>query len=257
MVHDIQTAGMWKRISAALLDAVIFIVVMEALILLFSAALGFNTYLEKMDALEAKHFAASGIETALTQSEYDKLPEAEQEQYRLKVEVANRAYQNDPEVIEVYGKIVSVSWMMITFPILITFLILEFAIPLIFKNGQTVGKKVFGIAIMRIDCIKITPFMTFTRGMLGKCTFGTLIPIYLAMLVVFNMLGPVGVLACAALLIAQIIMFFLTKYHTPIHDKLAVTVAVDMNSQMIFDTPEERDEYFKRLSAENTDVNNH
>lgn len=256
MIHDIQKAGMWKRISAALLDAVIFIVVMEALILLFSAVLGFNTYLERMDALEAKHLAASGIEAELTQSEYDALPEAEQEQYRLKVEAANRAYQSDPEVVEIYGKIVSIIWMMVTFPILIAFLILEFAVPLIFKNGQTIGKKVFGIAVMRIDGIKITPFMTFTRGMLGKCTFGTLVPIYLVMMFIFGigMIGTVGIAACAALIIAQAIMFFMTKYHTPIHDKLAITVAVDMSSQMIFDTTEDREAYFERISAESHDT---
>ena len=172
-----------------------------------------------------------------------------------KVEAVNKAYQSDPEVIEVYAKIVSVVWMMITFPILISFLILEFAVPLIFKNGQTVGKKVFGIAVMRADGIKITPFMTFVRGILGKCTFGMLVPIYLIMMVLLNMLGLLGILACAALLIAQVIMFFITKYHTPIHDKLAITIAVDMNAQIIFDTPEDRDEYFKRVSAESFGTN--
>jgi len=40
MIQDIQKASMWKRISAALLDAVIFVILMEALILLFSAMLG-------------------------------------------------------------------------------------------------------------------------------------------------------------------------------------------------------------------------
>lgn len=254
MIHDIQKASMWKRISAALLDLVIFIVVMEALILLFSAALGFNAYLERMDALEEKHLAEHGIEAELTQSEYDKLSEAEQETYRNKVEAANKAYQYDPEVIEVYGKIVSISWMMVTFPVLIAFLILELVVPLLFKNGQTFGKKVFKIAVMRIDGIRVTPFMTFTRGILGKCTFGTLVPVYLVMMVIFGMLGSVGVIACGALVIAQIILFFFTKYHTPIHDKLAITIAVDMSTQMIFDSHEEREAYFKRLSAENADV---
>lgn len=254
MIHDIQKAGMWKRISAALLDTVIFIVVMEALILLFSAVSGFSTYLERMDALEEKYFTQYGIEAELTQSEYDELSAAEQEEYRIKVEAANKAYQSDPEVVEVYGKIISLSWMMVTFPILIAFLILELAIPLIFKNGQTFGKKVFGIAIMRFDGIKITPFMTFARGILGKCTFGTLVPIYLVMMFIFGMLGTVGIIACAALLIAQVIMFFVTKYHTPIHDKLAMTIAVDMTSQIIFDTPEDRDEYYKRIFAESTDT---
>ena len=254
MIHDIQKASMWKRISAALLDAVIFVILMEALILLFSAALGFNTYLERMDTLEERYLAEHGIEAELTQSEYDKLTAAEQEAYRNKVEAANRAYQNDPEVEEIYGKIISVSWMMITFPVLIAFLILELAVPLFFKNGQTFGKKVFKIAVMRVDGIKVTPFMVFARGILGKCTFGTLVPVYLVMMVIFGMLGTVGVVAFGALLIAQIVLFFFSKYHTPIHDKLAVTITVDMSTQMIFDSPEDRDAYFKRLSAESTDV---
>lgn len=254
MIQDIQKASMWKRISAALLDAVIFVILMEALILLFSAILGFNTYLERMDTLEAKYLAEYGIEDELSQAEYDKLSEAEQEAYRNKAEAANRAYQNDPEVIEIYGKIISISWMMVTFPVLFAFLILELLVPLLFKNGQTFGKKVFKIAVMRIDGIKVTPFMTFARGILGKCTFETLVPVYLIMMVIFGMLGTVGVVACGALLIAQIILFFFSKYHTPIHDKLAVTIAVDMSTQMIFDSPEDRDAYFKRIAAESADV---
>ena len=245
---------MWKRISAALLDAVILIVVMEAFILLFSWATGFNTHLTKMNNLEQEYLAKYGIEKELTQKEYDELSESDQEEYRIRAEAANEAYQKDPEVNETYMKIISCVWTMITFPVLFSFLILEFAVPFIFKNGQTIGKKVFGIAIMRIDGIKITPFMLFARGMLGKCTFGTLVPIYLVMMVVLGMLGIPGIIAFIALILAQIIMFFVTKYHTPIHDKLSMTVAVDMTTQMIFDTPEEKEEYFKRISAENADI---
>jgi Tfp pilus assembly protein PilO len=52
MIKDIQKAGMWKRISAALLDIVVLIIIAEAFILLFSWMTGFSDHLKKYDALE-------------------------------------------------------------------------------------------------------------------------------------------------------------------------------------------------------------
>ena len=245
---------MWKRISAGLLDAVALILVMEALFLLFSAAFGFNTYLERMDALEEKYYKEYDIETLLTDEQYNALTKEEQDAYLKKLQDADKAYQNDPEVVQVYAKILSLSLMITTFSILIAFLVLEFALPLIFKNGQTLGKKVFGIAVMRVDGIKITPFMTFARGILGKCTIGTLVPVYLIIMVVFGYMGLVGIVAFVGLLLFQLVMFITTKYHTPIHDKLAMTIAVDMNTQMIFDSVEEKEAYLKRITAERVDT---
>ena len=70
------------------------------------------------------------------------------------------------------------------------------------------------------------------------------------MMVVFGIVGIVGILFLAALLIAQVVLFFGTKYHTPIHDKFAQTLTVDMASQRIFDSVEEMLEYQKKLAAE-------
>ena len=106
---------------------------------------------------------------------------------------------------------------------------------------------------MRIDGVKVTPVMVFARGILGKCTIGVLVPIYLLMMIIFGMLGSVGVAVLAILLIAQVVMFFGTKYHTPIHDKFAQTITVDMASQRIFDSVEEMLEYQKRLAAEDAE----
>jgi uncharacterized RDD family membrane protein YckC len=166
------------------------------------------------------------------------------------VEAANRAYQSDPEVAQVFGKLYSLAVMIATISILFAFVVLEFVVPLFLKNGQTIGKKIFGVAVMRIDGVKVTPVMVFARGILGKCTIGTLVPIYLLMMVIFGIVGIVGVVVLAALLIAQVVLFFGTKHHTPIHDKFAQTVTVDMASQMIFDSVEEMLEYQKRIAAE-------
>ena len=253
MIHDLQRAGMWKRISAALLDVLILVVLIEGLVLLFMTVFGFEEYMERKSALEDKYFAEYGIDQDMTAEEYNALSEEEKAAYDAKVEAANKAYQSDAEVSEVYSKLFSLALMIATLSILFSFLILEFTVPLLLKNGQTLGKKIFGIAVMRIDGVKVTPVMVFARGILGKCTVGTLVPIYLLMMVIFGIMNIVGVVALGGLLLLQVILFFGTKNHTPIHDLFAQTITVDMASQLIFDSPEDMLAYKKRISEENAE----
>lgn len=253
MIHDLQRAGMWKRISAALLDVIILVVLVEGLVLLLMTVFGFEDYTERKDALEEKYFAEYGIDRNMTAEDYNALSEEGKAAYRAKVEAANKAYQSDAEVSEVYSKLFSLALMIATLSILFSFLILEFTVPLLLKNGQTIGKKVFGVAVMRIDGVKVTPVMVFARGILGKCTVGTLVPIYLIMMVIFGIMNIVGVVALGGLLLLQAILFFGTRNHTPIHDLFAQTITVDMASQLIFDSPEDMLAYKKRISEENAE----
>jgi uncharacterized RDD family membrane protein YckC len=244
---------MWKRISAALLDVIILVVLVEGLVLLLMTVFGFEDYTERKDALEEKYFAEYGIDRNMTAEDYNALSEEGKAAYRAKVEAANKAYQSDAEVSEVYSKLFSLALMIATLSILFSFLILEFTVPLLLKNGQTIGKKVFGVAVMRIDGVKVTPVMVFARGILGKCTVGTLVPIYLIMMVIFGIMNIVGVVAFGGLLLLQAILFFGTRNHTPIHDLFAQTITVDMASQLIFDSPEDMLAYKKRISEENAE----
>lgn len=253
MIHDLQRAGMWKRISAALLDVIILVVLVEGLVLLLMTVFGFEDYTERKDALEEKYFAEYGIDRNMTAEDYNALSEEGKAAYRAKVEAANKAYQSDAEVSEVYSKLFSLALMIATLSILFSFLILEFTVPLLLKNGQTIGKKVFGVAVMRIDGVKVTPVMVFARGILGKCTVGTLVPIYLIMMVIFGIMNIVGVVAFGGLLLLQAILLFGTRNHTPIHDLFAQTITVDMASQLIFDSPEDMLAYKKRISEENAE----
>ena len=50
--------------------------------------------------------------------------------------------------------------------------------------------------------------------------------------------------------VAQFVLFFATRKHSLIHDLLADTVAVDMASQMIFNTTDELVAYKAKLQAE-------
>ena len=140
---------------------------------------------------------------------------------------------------------------------MVAFLLLEFLVPLLFGNGQTLGKKVFGIAVMREDGVKLSPVLLFARTILGKYTLETMIPVFILIMIYLNLMGMSGTLAIVGLLIAQLILIIVTKAHTPIHDKLAHTVAVDMASQMIFDTPEDLLAYKKRIHAQQVESETH
>lgn len=130
-------------------------------------------------------------------------------------------------------------FMTISLGILLSYLILEFILPIILKNGQTVGKKVFGICLVRPNCVKITTLSLFARTILGKYAIETMFPTLLIFLFFGGVLGKLAIVLLAALLLLNIILFFALKNRTPIHDILAGTVAVDMRIQMIFQSEEE------------------
>ena len=242
-VYDFQKANMWKRISAALCDFILIAILIVGMAFLLSAVLGYDGYKTKFDELKDSYVEKYDID--LTKN-YDSLNEEE----RAKYDAANEEFMNDSNAIYLNGMIVNLNFIIVIFSVLIAYLVLEFIVPLIFKNGQTVGKKIFGIAVMRVDGVKISPLLLFARTVLGKCTVETLLPMLLLIMVFLGAMGIVGTVVIAGMLIAQIVLLIVTKARTPIHDVLAHTVTVDYASQLIFDTPEDMIAYKKRIHAE-------
>ena len=249
-MYDLQKANMWKRMSAALFDFIMLGIVAVGLALLLSVLLGYETYSDRLNTLTAQYEAEYGLDFDITAEEYEALSEEKKQAYAA----ADEAYGSDPEVSSAYGMIVSLSLLITTFAILLAYLLLEFLVPLLLGNGQTLGKKIFGVGVMREDGVKLPHLLLFARTVLGKYTVGTMIPVYIVIMVYFNMMGVFGTVIIGALLLVQAILFFGTKAHTPIHDKLAHTVTVDIASQMIFDSPEALLEYKKRIHAEEAET---
>ena len=243
---DLQRAGMWKRLSAALFDSIILFTVIVGMALLLSSVLHYDQYVSRMNELEQQYGEEFGVDLNITLEELKALSEEERQVY----EAADAAYSQDPDVIYTYNMMLSLAVVIITFAILLGYLILEFLVPLLLKNGQTLGKKLFGIGVMRVDSVRLPSVLLFARTVLGKFTIGTMIPVYMVIMIVFGRLGMFGTVLIGALLLVQAILFFGTHEHTPIHDKLAGTVTVDLASQMIFDSPEALLEYKKRIHAE-------
>ena len=92
--------------------------------------------------------------------------------------------------------------------------------------------------------------MMFVRTVLGKYTLETMIPVLIIIMLLFQMVGLMGTIVIGFILLLQVILLIVTRTNSAIHDMIACTVAVDMASQMIFDSPEALLEYKKRISAE-------
>ncbi|MDE5548278.1 MAG: RDD family protein [Clostridia bacterium] len=138
-----------------------------------------------------------------------------------------------------YKYVYSMLFMMVSIGILLAYIVLEFVIPIILKNGQTVGKKVFEICLVRPDCVKINNLSLFARTILGKYAIETMFPVLLVFLFIFGGLGVLAIILFAALVLLNVIVFFATKNRTPIHDLLASTVVADKKLQMIYESEEE------------------
>ena len=232
MITDLQRASMLKRISAWLLDAILLVITATLMALLLSAALGYDKYGDALDARYAYYEAEYGVSRQITQAEVDAMTDAQ----RANLQAASEALARDEEANAAYNMMVQLMILITSISIFLAYLITEFAVPMCLKNGQTIGKKVFGIAVMRSDSVRVNGVCLFIRTVLGKYTIETMIPVMLLLMLYFGAIGVTGLLIAGAVLLTGAALLLFTREHTPIHDKLANTVTVDLASQMIFDT---------------------
>ena len=80
-----------------------------------------------------------------------------------------------------------------------------------------------------------------------------MVPLLILIGIGFSLVDITGVIVMAIIVITNIAMIIATRTNSPIHDMLANTVAVDMASQLIFNTPEEVLAYKQRVHAEMVD----
>lgn len=246
MIFDLQKASMWKRFSAFLFDFILLVIAAAGVAFLLSAVLGYDKHNSALNEAYARYESEYGVVFDISQEEYMQLTEEKQE-------IWNEAYQaliQDKDAMYSYNMLINLTLVISTLAILSAYLILEFFVPVRFGNGQTLGKKIFGVAVMRTDGVKVTAPLLFIRTILGKFTIETMIPVLIGIMIFFNMIGIVGMLILGLILLLQVILMIATHTNSCIHDVLAKTVTVDMASQLIFETEEELVAYKNKVHAE-------
>lgn len=247
MIYDIQKAGILKRISAWLLDFIVLLIVITGCTAVLSYVLQYDSCSDRLLAYYDKYETQYNTSFDLTQEEYNALSEEAAKNY----DDAYAALIADEEAMYTYNMLINLTLIMISVGILLGYVIAEFLVPLLLKNGQTLGKKVFGIAVMRTNGVQMSTVSLFIRTFLGKYTIETMIPVLMVIMLLFNTIGIVGTAVIFGILVLQLILVIVTKTNSAIHDILADTVTVDLASQMIFRTEEELLEYKKKVAAEN------
>lgn len=245
-MYDLQKAAITKRISAFLLDIIAFSIAAVGFILLITTVVGYDAQIEKYEAHYERYEQEYGIDRDITEEEFKSLTEEEQKKY----EEAREKFKKDEAVFRDYQILINLTLISVSIGLFLAFMLLEFAVPLFLRNGQTLGKKVFAIGVMRVDGVRVSPAIVFIRGILGKYTIETMVPLSLGFMIVLGQMGIVGIAVLFLLLVLEIALLICTKTNSLIHDALSQTVTVDLASQMIFDTTEEMIEYKKRIHAE-------
>ena len=179
MEYDFQRASFIKRLPAWILDAILLVTLASGLLSLWSMVFNVTPPMEELTTIQQAYEQQYGGKLSYTTEEYEKMTAEEKaaaDEISIKID---EALTQDERAVKLLETIATYVFAMLSLSITCAYLILEFIVPLLLKNGQTLGKKCFGVALMRKDGIKVTPFMMFVRSVLGKATIETMIPVFL------------------------------------------------------------------------------
>ena len=246
MIYDLQRASMWKRISAFLFDGILLAIVAVLFGCVLSGVTGYDNYNHTLDEAQARYGEMYGVNFDLSLSEYDAMTAGEREN----LNAAYAALGTDEEAIRAYNMVISLTLLITSLGLLFSFVLMEMVLPMKLGNGQTLGKKVFGVALMRTEGIRVNGVCLFIRTILGKYTIETMVPVLLVLMIFLGSLGIVGTVIIGLILLLQLGLLVFSSNRSLIHDYLATTVAVDLGSQLIFDTKEDLIAYKQKVHAQ-------
>lgn len=246
MANDLQKADLWKRFSAWLFDAVLMLTLAVGAGMLLSGWLGFETHSDTLEAEYARYEALYDVSFDISEADYMAMTEEARQNY----DAAYQALIEDQQAMYHYNMVINLMLVIVSGGLLAAVLIWEFFLPLLFGNGQTLGKKLFGLGLVRKDGVQLNNLQLFTRTLLGKYTIDTMIPAAVLLMLFWGSLNLTGTLVLLGLLLGQIFCVALSKTNSAIHDLLAGTVVVDITSQHIFRSTEDLIAYQKKVAAE-------
>ena len=246
MGNDLQKAGMWKRIAAWMFDGILLSVLVVGFAFLLSNLLGYDAYGDTLDAAYARYETEYSVVFDITQEAYEAMSDAERQNY----DAAYAALIADEEAMHAYNMMLSLTLVITSGGFLMGIMLWEFIIPYWLGNGQTLGKKIFGLCLIRNDGVRMNTMQLFVRTLLGKFTIETMIPVCILMMLFWGTIDLTGTIILLGLLLCQCLCIGLTRTNSAIHDLLAGTVVVDMTSQTIFPSTEDLIAYQKQVAAE-------
>lgn len=240
-MYEFQKASIPKRIAAWLIDTVLLLTLALGFNFLMSLITGYDSYSERLDAVYDRYEQEYNTDFDLLPDtdEFEALDEAAKARY----EIAVKKLSEDEEANALYNKVMTLIILNVTVSVLIATLIIEFVVPILFGNGMTVGKKLFGLSVIKTDIVKVTTFQLLVRAILGKYTIEIMLPTLIIIMVYFGNLGIIGLGVLLLLGLIQLVLIIATRKNQPIHDLISECCVADYLSQSVFATEEEREKY--------------
>lgn len=270
MSFSLQKANFWKRVSAYIFDMLIAVMLAVAFAGVFSILFGYTSHAEKMQSLQRDYYIQYGLQIPVSAEVYDTLSAEEKNNYittedyeqlseekKAVYEEVSKEIASDPEMQALQSKMFTLSFAIVSLGVFCSHFLWYFLLPLFFKNGQTLGKKCFGLAVIRTNGVKTSTPVLFVRSMLGLYTMETMAPLLFVWMILFGSLGYVGIITILGIFLLQIFVMIKTPTNSCIHDLLSDTVVVDFASQQIFDSQEDLIAWQQEqaaLEAQNTEV---
>lgn len=246
MATDLQKASIWKRTAAWLFDGILFGILAVACGVLVSWLLGYDVHSTALENAYARYEQAYGVVFEISLEEYEAMTAAQRENY----DSAYAALIADEEAMYAYNMMLAQTLVILSVSILLAVAVIEWLIPLKLGNGQTIGKKIFGLALIRNDSVRMNNMQLFTRAILGKFTVETMIPVLIVLMIYWGTMGVTGTLVLFALAVGQLACLIFTRGNCAIHDLMAGTIVVDYASQTIFESTEDLIAYQKKVAAD-------
>ena len=149
----------------------------------------------------------------------------------------NEAFGNDKIATTAYNSVCNYRLLFFIISSFLPLLIINIVFPFIFKNGQTLGKKVMKLGLVSKSGVKVTKLNVIVRFLIGIFAFEVLpFMIYLAVSNVYTF----GLLMGMAISFINFCLFIFTNNHYMIHDHIGGTVVVDLHTTIIFNSVEEK-----------------
>lgn len=246
MIYGIERASLLKRIFASILDVILLSILATGFAFLASKIARVDYHQKKVQEYYTYYETTYNVKFGLTQKDFDNMSEEELNHYKE----VNEIIAQDKEFVKENSLVQRLILLVVVIGLFLGTFIVEFIIPLFLKNGQTVGKKVFSLCLVRKDAVKITGVQLFARSVIGKFALELMAPTYLVISIIYGFNGYLGLILVGAIVITQIVLLIATKNKTLIHDLIAFTVVVDKQSQMIFESEQDLIKYKEKIHAE-------
>ncbi len=235
MTHDIQKASLWKRIAAWFLDLLFVAALAIGCGFALFSILDYDGYNQTLESAYSKYETQYDIVFDITRVEYEAMTAAQRETY----DAAYNALLADEGAMNAYDMLVNLSLVITICSILLAMLIWELFIPLFLGNGRTLGKKLFGLCLVRKDGAQLSNLQLLARTLLGKFAVETMIPVYVLLMLFWASAGLIEIVILFGLPVIQFLCLRFSHNNCAIHDLLTGTVVTETASLYFFDSTED------------------